>query len=105
MSVKIIRLISGEELISNVTETESTVTLKDPAVLIPSPEGKLLLARWIPYGNVENGITLDKKNLIFIIDPVKELGTHYTTVIVNNLVVPGKNIVEPSGNSGLKLTV
>jgi hypothetical protein len=105
MSVKIIRLISGEELIANVTETENTIHLKDASVLIPSPEGKLLLARWLPYANTDGGVTLEKKHIVFTIDPQKELAEHFTTVIVNNLVVPGKKIVDPTMGSGLKLTV
>ncbi len=105
MEVKIIRLVSGEEIISNTTINEDTVTLKDAAVLIPSPEGKLLLARWIPYANTESGVIIEKKNIVFMVDPQKELGDHYTSVIVNNLVVPGKKIVDPTGNSNLKLSV
>lgn len=104
MSVKIIRLISGEEIIANFMDNGETITLKDASVLIPSPEGKLLLARWIPYANTENGVTLEKRHLVFIIDPQKELAEHFTSVVVNNLVVPGKKIVDPSA-SGLKLTV
>lgn len=105
MSVKIVRLNSGEEIIANYSEDGDTVTLKDPSVLIPSPEGKLLLARWLPYANTENGVTLEKRNLMFVIDPQKELADHYTTVVVNNLVIPGKKIVDPTAGSGLKLTV
>lgn len=105
MSVKIVRLNSGEEIIANYSENGDTVTLKDPSVLIPSPEGKLLLARWIPYANTENGVVLEKRNLMFVIDPQKELAEHYTTVVVNNLVIPGKKIVDPTAGSGLKLTV
>jgi hypothetical protein len=105
MNVKIVRLTSGEEIIANITETDDSITIKDGAVLIPSPEGKLLLAKWLPYAVTDNGVTLDKKNLVFAIDPQKELLNHYTTVVVNNLVVPGKKIVDGSGNSNLKLTV
>lgn len=105
MAVKIVRLMSGEELICNFTDNGDTVTFKDPSVLIPSPEGKLLLARWIPYAQVENGITINKSNVMFVVDPQKELADHYTTVVVNNLVVPGKKIVDPIAGSNLKLTV
>ena len=105
MSVKIIRLISGEEIICNFTKNDDgTVHLKDPSVLIPSPEGKLLLAKWIPYANTENGVTLSSTHLVFVIDPQKELAEHFTNVVVNNLVVPGKKLIDPS-SSGLKLTV
>jgi hypothetical protein len=104
MSVKIIRLTSGEEIIANLTDNGETITLKDASVLIPSPEGKLLLARWLPYANTENGVTLEKRHLVFVIDPQKELADHFTTVVVNGLVVPPKKIVDPSA-AGLKLTV
>jgi hypothetical protein len=105
MSVKIIRLLSGEEIICNLTvNNNDTVTVKDPSILIPSPEGKLLLAKWIPYGNVQDGITINTRNIIFTVDPQKELSDHFTNVVVNNLVVPGKKLIDPS-TSGLKLSV
>jgi hypothetical protein len=105
MSVKIIRLTSGEEIISNYTDNGETITLKDASVLIPSPEGKLLLARWLPYANTEGGVTLEKRHLVFVIDPQKELADHFINVVVNGLVVPGKKVVDPLAGSGLKLTV
>lgn len=101
MSVMIVRLNSGEEIIANIEEKENSVILKDPSVLIPSPEGKLLLARWLPYAITDDGIELEKKHLVFMLKPQKELENHFTNVIVNNLAVPSKKIVEPN----LKLSV
>lgn len=101
MSVMIVRLNSGEEVIANIEETENTIILKDPSVLIPSPEGKLLLARWLPYAITDNGIELDKKHVVFTLKPQKELENHFTNVIVNNIAVPNKKIIEPN----LKLNV
>lgn len=103
MAVKIVRLMSGEEIIANVTETKTTVTLKDPSVLIPSPEGKLLLAKWLPYANIEDGVELGKTHVVFMIDAQKELEEHFTNIIVNNLVIPGKKVIDPTSN--LKLSV
>lgn len=104
--VMIIRLISGEEIIANVTKNgNNTITLKDPTVLIPSPEGKLLLARWIPYADTDDGVTLEERHLVFTVKPQKQLEEHYTTTVVNNLVIPGKKIVDPTASGGLKLTV
>lgn len=106
MEVKIVRLNSGEEIICGYTVTGKTAALKDPAVLIPSPEGKLLLARWLPYANhPESGIEIPTSQVMFVVDPQKDLADHYTTVVVNNLVVPGKKIVDPLAGSNLKLSV
>jgi hypothetical protein len=101
MSVMIVRLNSGEEVIANVGETKNTIILKNPSILIPSPEGKLLLARWLPYAVTDDGIELDKKHIVFTIKPQQELENHFVNVIVNNLAVPSKKIVEPN----LKLSV
>lgn len=105
MSVKIIRLMSGEEIICNYSKNDDgTVFLKNPSILIPSPEGKLLLAKWIPYAKTDDGITLDSKHIVFVLDAQTELEQHFTNVVVNNIVVPGKKILDPS-SSNLKLTV
>ena len=104
--VKIVRLTSGEEIIANIIDNGDTITIKDGSVLIPSPEGKLLLARWLPYAKTDDGVTLEKRHLVFVIDPQRELADHFTNVVVNGLVVPPKKIVDPTAvNSGLKLTV
>ena len=100
--VKIVRLMSGEEMLCSVVDNGDTITIKDPAVLIPSPEGKLLMAKWMPYANTENGITLAKNFVMFVIEPQKDLSTHYSTTFINNLFVPGKKSLD---TSGLKLTV
>jgi hypothetical protein len=106
MEVKIVRLNSGEEIICNYKVTGKTATIKDPAVLIPSQEGKLLLARWLPYAkHPEDGIEIPITQVMFVVEPQKDLADHYTTVVVNNLVIPGKKIVDPLAGSNLKLSV
>ena len=97
--------MSGEEIICNCEpSTDGNYNIKNASVLIPSPEGKLLLAKWLPYANTDNGVTLKESHVVFVVDPHKELAEHFTNVIVNNLVVPGKKLIDPS-SSGLKLTV
>jgi len=104
--VKIVRLVSGEEIICSYNAGETMCTLKDPAVLIPSPEGKLLLARWMPYIiHPESGIEIPLSQVVFTATAQKELEEHYTTVVVNNLVLPPKKLVNPLEDSNLKLTV
>lgn len=106
MEVKIVRLNSGEEIICNHTVAGKTTILKDPAVLIPSPEGKLLLARWLPYAeHPADGIEIPSSQVVFTVDAQKELKEHYLNVVVNNLVVPGKKLVNPLDDSSLKLSV
>jgi hypothetical protein len=105
-NIKIVRLTSGEEIICTFTQNKNSSTFKDAAVLIPSPEGKLLLARWMPYAiHPEGGIEIPNAQIVFAIDPQKDLAEHYTNVVVNNLVIPAKKLVNPLEDSGLKLSV
>jgi hypothetical protein len=95
--VKIVRLNSGEEIMAKITEKGDMLTLKDPCVLVPSEQGKLLFVKWLPYANTSEGVSINTKNVVFIIDPLKELEDHYTGAISNNLFVPSnKKIVTPT---------
>ena len=105
MDVKIVRLTSGEEIICQFESRGDKNFLKNPAVLIPSPEGKLLLARWLPYADVEDGVELEVRHFVFVVPAQKQLEDHYMNVVVNNLVIPGKSLINPLDSSNLKLTV
>lgn len=99
--VKIVRLTSGEELICKVTETENDITIKNPAILIPAGEGQLAFGQWLPYADIANGLTVDRKYIMFMAAPQTELSNQYSTSFGSGLVVPKK---EPVAGAGLTLT-
>ena len=104
--VKIVRLISSEEVIGYVEETDTGIVIKEPAILLPTPEGKLMFAKWLPYADVKDGIPLKSKDIVFSVNAQKDLEDHFVTVIVNGLLIPGKKSVEPvMGASNLKLSL
>ena len=90
--------MSGEEIIANFTESkeDKTYTLKDPCVLIPSQEGKLMFVKWVPYANMKAGVTISASHTVFVLDPLAELEDHFTSVITNNLFVPSKRVETPN---------
>jgi hypothetical protein len=104
-NVKIVRLLSGEEIIGNVEIVDVGVKIKNPTILIPTPEGKLMFAKWMPYADTSEGIVLENKNIMFTLNAQKDLEDHFVSVVVNGLLVPGKKVVEPVSGSNLKLTV
>lgn len=101
--IKIVRLVTGEELITNYEVDGNTVILKKAAILIPAGEGKLAFAPWLPYTKADNGVTLNREHVMFVLDAHDELENQYQGAI-NGLVVPSNNISGPRG-AGLKLTV
>lgn len=104
--VKIVRLISSEEVIGYVDETETGIVIREPAILLPTPEGKLMFAKWLPYADVKEGVPLKNKDIVFCVKAQKDLEDHFVSVIVGGLLIPGKKSVEPVvGSNNLKLTL
>jgi hypothetical protein len=105
-NVRIVRLISSEEVIGYVEETETGLIIKEPAILLPTPEGKLMFAKWLPYADVKEGVPLNKKDIVFSLKAMKDLEDHFISVIVGGLLIPGKKAVEPiTGAGNLKLSL
>ena len=95
MSVKILRLTSGEQLISDVTEKiEGGYTLKNPAMLIPAGQGQLGLAPWMPYADTQ-ALELPASEVSFVVEPVTDLKNEYSQAFGSGLVVPDKKVATP----------
>lgn len=97
--ISILRLVSGEEIICSFdmveTEDGTFYNIKNPAILIPGPEGKLMFARWLPYAKQDNGIDLPVAQVSFEVTPMDDLKDHYISVVVNNIFIPQKKIAGP----------
>lgn len=77
MSVKIIRLSTGEELIATVkVDQNSEMVLEDVAILIPTSENQLGLAPFMAYGNYTE-LRLQRKDIMFSIEPNDQLAETY----------------------------
>jgi len=97
--ISILRLVSGEEIICNFDMVENEdgtfYNIKNPAILIPGPEGKLMFARWLPYVKQDDGIDLPVSQVAFVVTPMEDLKDHYVSVVVNNIFIPQKKIAGP----------
>ena len=104
MEVKIVRLSSGEDLICKCDETETSVKIKNPALLLPMQAGQLGMMSWLAYADYKE-IEIDKKFIVFTVRPQIELMNQYNENLGNGLVVPDKNVAETAiSGSSLKLT-
>ena len=98
---QIVRLSTGEEIVAKVTENEDSYTLKSPAILIPAGRDQLAFGQWLPYADIEDGIEINKKYVVFVVEPMTELANQYSTMFGSGLVVPEKG---PIGGAPLKLS-
>ena len=72
--VKLIRLVSGEEVLGDITPERDGYTVKEAYVLIPGGEGKIAFMPFQPYCKVaEQGIPVKEEHVLFITEPVDEL--------------------------------
>jgi hypothetical protein len=79
--VKILRLSTGEDVISKVGENDQGISLKNPFVIIPQQRGpgqpiQLMMSLYNAFGK-SNTITVAKDKIVFITDPKDEILKSY----------------------------
>lgn len=106
--VMVVRLQTGEELISQWSEDGDVVTLTKPAVILPAGEGRIGLAPYLPYCDYEE-MVLQKRHVMFVMKPVDEFKDQYVQSFVSNIVIPDAmtsaaiNSAPKGSDEGLKL--
>tara|TARA_B110001454_G_C12549139_1_gene362803 strand:+ start:89 stop:394 length:306 start_codon:yes stop_codon:yes gene_type:complete len=101
MSVKVIRLITNEEVIGEFSETETSYTIKKPAMLgfLADDDGKpnMVIQKYLPHSEQGDDaeITVDRSNVLFTFDPLSEILNHYNAQLGSGIITPpkGKGIV------------
>ena len=71
--MKLVRLSSGEEVIGKVEENSDSITIKDGYSLIPAGEGKIGFMPFMAYTKAKDGIDIDKRFVVFVVEPIEDL--------------------------------
>lgn len=71
--MKLVRLSSGEEIVGKVKENEKNISIENGYSLIPAGEGKIGFMPFMAYTKAKNGVLIDRRFVVFIVDPVDEL--------------------------------
>lgn len=79
--VKILRLVSGEDLIGNILENDNSFVITEPLHMIfkrTDVGSVMVLLPWLPVEFIEENIaTIAKNNVLAIIDPKDKLIKYY----------------------------
>ena len=89
--IRIVRLTTGEELISKVTDADAGYLLEDVYILIPVGQGKIAFGQWMPYADLKDGIKIKEDNVMFIIKVVEEMKRQYIEA-VSGIVSPNSKL-------------
>ena len=93
MTVKLIRMWSGEDVIADLIKDEaSSITITDPIVAVPSQQqGQIAFAPWSPLsqkGEIEN----TSKYIVYTTDPQPDIIEQYNTMY-GKISKPNKKLI------------
>ncbi len=94
-NMKLVRLVSGEEIVavveeSNNRESGKSIILKDGHLLIPAGEGKIGFMPFAPYTKAKDGVEISMEHVIFVVEPLEELANQ-----VKQMANPSQIITPP----------
>jgi len=93
MSVKIIKLVTGEDVIADVEVTENEYILKKGFRLGLTQQG-IMMIPLCPFAK-DNSLTVKEDKVIFIADPEDEIKTEYRNQTSEIITASGPTIARP----------
>ena len=93
MTVKLIRMWSGEDVIADITKEDTdSITITDPIVAVPSQQrGQIAFAPWSPLLQKDK-LEVTKKYIVYIGDPQEEIIEQYNSMF-GKLSAPTKKLI------------
>ena len=93
MTIKLIRMWSGEDVIADVIEeNEYTITMENPIVAVPSQQpGQIAFGAWSPL-HVKGKIKITEKYVVYIGEPQEEIVEEYKTMF-GKISTPTKKLI------------
>ena len=93
MTIKLIRMWSGEDVIADIVE-ESTdsILITDPIVAVPSPQqGNIAFAPWSPLLQKDK-IEVTKKYVVYVTDPQSDVAEQHKQMF-GKISTPTKKLI------------
>ena len=93
MTIKLIRMWSGEDVIADVIEeNEYTVTMENPIVAVPSQQpGQIAFAPWSPL-HAKGKIKVTEKYVVYMGEPQPEIIEQYNSMY-GKISTPTKKLI------------
>jgi|TARA_Y100000015_G_scaffold21042_1_gene20448 hypothetical protein len=94
IDVKLIRMISGEEIVAEVVDfSNGILTVKNALVVIPQ-QGQVGFMPWATVIDPERPeIGLDMKHVIYSVEVTPDVVSQYAKIFGSNIVLPEKKLI------------
>ena len=90
MNIKILRLITSEELIGDWNR--ETNTISNPVVMVPVSKDQIGFTPWIPYAKEED-IKLKEEHILSVLTPDTKLANEWNRVYGSGLVLQQEDLI------------
>jgi len=90
--LKLVRLSSGEEIVGQVTRTETTTTITNGWNLVATGEGRMGFIPFMQYTKAADGVEVSNDFVMFVVDPVEELVDQIRT-LETGIVTPDTKLI------------
>ena len=93
MTVKLIRMWSGEDVIADITKEDTdSITITDPIVAVPSQkQGQIAFAPWSPLLQKDE-LEVTKKYIVYIANPQEDIIEQYNSMF-GKISKPTKKLI------------
>ena len=88
----LVRLVSGKEIVGDVTLMEDKLEIKNAFNLLPGGEGKIAFIPFMAYTEAHKGVEINMKHVLFTVKPVGQLKDQISQMN-SNIVTPRKEII------------
>ena len=93
MTVKLIRMSSGEDIVATIVkETDSVLELEDAIVAIPTGEGQIGFAPWSPLAKEGITLTITKNYIVYVTELNEDLVSQYESLF-SVIQAPKKKLI------------
>jgi len=92
INVKLFRISTGEEVVAElVSETETSVTLKNGLVVIPTSQGGIGFAPWSPVINKDKPeMEVSRNFVVYVAEVEEQVEKKYNEIYGSKLVTPSE---------------
>jgi hypothetical protein len=75
--IKVVKLITGEELIADCELHEDGVFCKNTAIIFSNQPQKLFLGTWLPYTDAPAGVVIPHHAIMLVLNADKDMEVYY----------------------------
>lgn len=97
MNIKCLKLVTGEDIVSEVEDNVDSVTLKNPVQvsMVPSRNTGQPTFGFIPFpiASKDKELTISKVHIIFECNPAEDFETQYNSLFGSGIITPPKDII------------